>query len=237
MAHKDYDVESLAAYLHLTPMQVSRLANRGKLPGRKIAGEWRFSQGEMHHWLEARIGLADEEGLVQVEGVLEGAGQSSVAEAVSIAGLLRLEAMAIPLVARTRSSVIAAMVGLAAKTCLLWDAGKMEEAVRAREELHPTALDNGVALLHPRRPMASILEEPLLALGRTPQGIPFGGQRGSLTDVFFLICSVEDRGHLRVLARLSRLIADPSFLAGLRAAPDPRHAHEFIAAAEARLEA
>ena len=237
MANEDYDVESLAAYLHLMPIQVSRLANRGKLPGRKIAGEWRFSHGEIHHWLEARIGISDEEGLVQMEGVLERADRPSGVEVVSIADLLPLEAIAIPLAARTRSSVITAMVALAANTCLLWDAAKMVEAVRAREELHPTALDNGVALLHPRRPLTSILAEPLLALGRTPQGIPFGGQRGSLTDIFFLICSVEDRGHLRVLARLSRLIGDPSFLAGLRALDDPRLVRKFIAETEANLDA
>ncbi len=33
----------------------------------------------------------------------------------------------------------------------------MAEAVRSREQMQPTALENGVALLHPRRPMAKIL--------------------------------------------------------------------------------
>jgi PTS system nitrogen regulatory IIA component len=103
----------------------------------------------------------------------------------------------------------------------------MAEAVRVREEMHSTALDIGVALLHPRRPLASILSEPLLALGRTNQGIPFGGD-GCLTDVFFLICSTDDRGHLRTLARLSRLIADSSLLEALRAAPDAAEARQVV---------
>jgi PTS system nitrogen regulatory IIA component len=236
MANQDFDVESLAVYLHLTPAQVSRLADRGRLPGRKIAGKWRFSQAEIHHWLEDEIGISDEEALVQVEGVLERADRPSGVECVSIARLLPVEAIAIPLDARTRGSVIRAMVRLAAQTRLLWDAEKMVEAVRARENLHPTALDNGVALLHPRRPMSSILAEPLLALGRTHQGIPFGGRGGDLTDIFFLICSVDDRGHLRLLARLSRLIADASFLAALRALDDPQAVHDFIAESEAGLD-
>ena len=33
-----------------------------------------------------------------------------------------------------------------------------------------------------------IESEGLLALGITASGIPFGGSRGILTDVFFLIC-------------------------------------------------
>jgi PTS system nitrogen regulatory IIA component len=149
--------------------------------------------------------------------------------------MLPLAAIAVPLPARTRDSVIREMVRLAAKTGALWDIDKMVDAVRLREELHPTALDNGVALLHPRRPMTSILAEPVLALGRTSQGLPFGGQGGALTDVFFLICSVEDRGHLRTLARLSRLIADGDFLTALRSQASPQAVRDLIAESEERL--
>jgi PTS system nitrogen regulatory IIA component len=60
------------------------------------------------------------------------------------------------------------------------------------------------------------LGQPLLALGKTAGGIPFGSENGQLTDVFFLICSVDDSQHLRTLARLSRLIAAPGFLDAIR---------------------
>jgi PTS system nitrogen regulatory IIA component len=122
------------------------------------------------------------------------------------------------LAARTRSSVIKSMVEVAARTGQLWDPAEMAEAVEAREKLHPTALDNGVALLHPRRPLPQVLGQPLLALGRTASGIPFGGASGQLTDLFFLICSVDDSQHLRTLARLSRLLAAPGFVEMLRTA-------------------
>ncbi len=110
----------------------------------------------------------------------------------------------------------------------------MAEAVRAREEMHSTALDNGIALLHPRRPMAGILAEAVLALGVTPRGIPFGSG-GSLTDLFFLICSTSDREHLRILARLSRVINDAEFLFAMRSAPDAIALRELIRAREAAL--
>ena len=60
----------------------------------------------------------------------------------------------------------------------------MTDAILDREHMSPTALGNGVALLHPRRPMSSILGQPLIALGITRSGIPFGGGRDMLTDVF-----------------------------------------------------
>ena len=147
----------------------------------------------------------------------------------------RWAAIEIPLPARTKNSVILSMAETAARTGWLWDPAKMAEAVRNREDLYPTALENGVALLHPRRPLAGILDRPFLALGGTERGIPFASRRGQLTDVFFLICSVDDRGHLRTLASLSRLLAMPALIEELRAAQTPTAAHDAMASAEGAL--
>lgn len=234
MPYHDFDTAGLAAYLHLTPQQVDRLAERGRLPGRKVAGQWRFARPDIHHWFEQRIGLGDEDDLVEVEDVLERDAPSSQSDEVSLVELLQPEAIAIPLSARTKNSVITAMVNLAAATGRLWDPQAMAEAVKKREELYPTALGNGVALLHPRRPMPKILSQPTLALGCTTTGIPFGAG-APLTDVFFLICSTEDRGHLQILARLSRVLAAPGFLSTLRQAPTAAAARQLILETEQAL--
>ena len=225
MANDDFDITGLAAYLHLLPAQVSKLADRGKLPGRRVAGQWRFSHPEIHHWLEKRIGLSDDGQLVQMERNLKRVDPSQDGS-FSLAALIPLGAIEVPLAAKTRGSVITAMSKLAASTGILWDPIKMAEAVTAREAMHPTALDIGVALLHPRRPQSSILSESIVALGIVGSGIPFGGR--SLTDIFFLICVTEDHQHLRILARLSRMISDEDWLVSLRAASDARDAHELI---------
>jgi PTS system nitrogen regulatory IIA component len=233
MSPEVFDIDSLAAYLHMMPAAVLKLAERGKLPGRRVSGEWRFAAAEIHHWLEERIGLSDDEGLIHVEGALDRASNASTDE-ISVSQLLSIDAIEVPLTARTRTSVISKMAEVAARTHLLWDAGKMAEAVRAREEMHSTALDNGVALLHPRRPMPAILAEAVLALGLTPGGIPFGTD-GSLTDIFFLICSTSDHEHLRILARLSRVINDVDLLWAMRSAPDAAALHRLIETREAAL--
>jgi PTS system nitrogen regulatory IIA component len=61
MADADFDVDRLAAYLHRMPADITRLAERGKLPGRRVGGAWRFSAAEIHHWMEDRIGLSDDD--------------------------------------------------------------------------------------------------------------------------------------------------------------------------------
>jgi nitrogen PTS system EIIA component len=231
----DFDLHALARYLHLTEGQLLRMAERGGLPGRKVSGEWRFNAGEIHHWLEDRIGAAGEKDLAHLEEALEQAagraGES--AELGRISELLTPAAIALPLEARTRGGVIKSMVKVADNTGWLWVPEEMEAAIRERENLHSTALENGVALLHPRRPMADILAQPFLCLGRTLQGIPFGNPQ--LTDVFFLIASTNDAGHLHILARLSRLLATAGFLELIRTENSPVEMHQKVAALEAQL--
>jgi nitrogen PTS system EIIA component len=234
MPYSDFDIDGLARYLHLAPQQVVKLAERGQLPGRKVGGHWRFAKPDVHHWLEHRIGLSDEGELVEVEAALERSASPENLEEIFISEMLPLEAIAVPLYARTRNSVIDSMAELAAQTGWLWDAKEMAQAVKAREAMHTTALENGVALLHPRRPMPKILGQPFLALGCTSTGIPFGSDV-PLTDMFFLICSMEDRGHLRVLARLSRILATPGFLNALHQVASAEEAHRLIVETEEKL--
>ena len=235
MASKDLDIDQLALYLHITPAEVSKMAVRGKIPGRRVNNEWRFSESEIHHWLEDRIGVGDAQELERVEKVLERNIDVTSDERAMLADFLSPLAVAVPLDARTRGSVIREMCSLASQTGLLWDPTTMAEAVAAREALHPTALENGVALLHPRRPQSSILSEPLVALGISTQPIPFGNVSGHRTDVFFLICSTDDCVHLRILARLARLVTDEVFLTMLRSASSPNEAIEIIRTAELEL--
>ena len=210
---EDFDVPQLANYLHLTPGQVMKMAVRGRVPGRKVGGQWRFSEAEIHHWLENRIGASDPEQLGKVQAMIDHAVPET--DERSLSDLCSVDTIEIPLNARTRGSVIRSMCQLASASGLMWDAPTMAEAVKAREEMHPTALDCGVALLHPRRPQTSILADSVIALGVCPAAIPFS-DRGQLTDVFFLICSYDDAAHLRILSRLSRMIVDDDFLPQLR---------------------
>ena len=219
---------SLAAHLHLSPDQVRRMADRGKLPGRRVGGKWRFSRAEIHSWFEERIGVSDEKELTEVEKVLKQQTDRLAADDIEIPKLLVESTVFVPLPARTKNSAIDQICQLSSQSGALWDPEKMADAIRSREELHPTALENGVALLHPRRPLPSIMGAPFIGLGITTSGIPFGGPRGVLTDIFFLIGSTSEPQHLRVLARLSRLIQQADILEQLREAESSSAAWQVI---------
>ena len=235
MSHSTLDFSELVKYLHLHESKVKKLVDRGDIPGRKIKGEWQFSLPEVNSWLEKRIGVLDDGELADIESQFDRATPNETSQTVEIANLLPVEAIAVPFLAKTKESAIRSMAQLAVETGLLWDGEKMADALRKREELHSTALDNGIAILHPRRPMPNILAETFLALGIAPSGIPFGGGFGNLTDIFFLLCSMDDQIHLRILARLSRILTAPNFLATLRDLETPAQVKQHIAETEASI--
>lgn len=55
-------VRDVAAYLNVTEKTVYRLAQRGELPGFKVAGAWRFWRRDIDAWIEdqKRVATIDE---------------------------------------------------------------------------------------------------------------------------------------------------------------------------------
>ena len=47
-------LEEVAAYLRLNRFTVYRMAERGELPGAKIARRWRFRESSICKWLRSR---------------------------------------------------------------------------------------------------------------------------------------------------------------------------------------
>jgi mannitol/fructose-specific phosphotransferase system IIA component (Ntr-type) len=79
-------------------------------------------------------------------------------------------------------------------------------------------MPGGLALLHPRHHDPYLASQSFLVLGRSGRPLPFGAPDGKPTDIFLLLCCLDDRLHLRVLARLCALHHTTDFLARLRAA-------------------
>jgi PTS system nitrogen regulatory IIA component len=231
MANEMMDLEQLAVYLQRDVREIGKLASRGHLPGQKVAGKWRFARAEINHWLETQLPDFTEQELSALErGRTEDTDQDLL-----ISTLLTESTITVPLPASTRASVLRELVRTAEQSWQVYNAEAIHEAIRQREELSSTALESGVAIPHPRRPLPAALGEAILAYGRTASGIPFGGPRGTLTDIFFLVCCRDDRTHLQLLARLSRLLLRPGFVDELRAAQTPPETRELILATEEAL--
>src|SRR5919108_5023691 len=93
------DLEQLASYLQRDVREVGRLASRGKLPGRKVGGEWRFARAEINHWIETELPRYTEQELTALESAQSGGDGEPL-----LAGLLSEATVAVPLPAGTRGA-------------------------------------------------------------------------------------------------------------------------------------
>jgi mannitol/fructose-specific phosphotransferase system IIA component (Ntr-type) len=111
--------------------------------------------------------------------------------------------------------------------------GGVFEALRAREEVHTTALGEGVAVPHAVIPT---LQEILLVVATAREPLLFGPPETSPVDLLFTLLSPPGREaeHIKLLARICRLVRHPGFLEELRAAPGPGELYEAILAVDSQ---
>jgi len=209
MPYRTMSLEEFARHVGLDVREVRRLADRDRLPGHKVAGQWRFNRAQVTEWLQQEMPTLAEARLVAIERSMGGATTESLDEAkLTVTPLIGLDGIDVAFSARTRASVLRELVKLADRTGLLYDGEGLHAALDQRESLCSTALPNKIAVPHPRQPMPYVSAEQLICVARSSKGIGFGAPRGGLTHLFFLICCHTDRYHLHVLARLMRILEE-----------------------------
>jgi PTS system nitrogen regulatory IIA component len=228
MGNDVMDLQQLATFLGRDARELGKMANRGHLPGRKVGGEWRFAAAEIQNWVESEMPGWTEQELQGIDHI-SAAGFNPI-----IASLIPRECIDLNFSARTKTSAIRALVTLADNSGRVWDTDAIRAAVERREELGTTAWPGGFATPHPHRRLPQVQGESVIAFARSPGGLPFGAR--GMTDLFFLICCTDNRQHLRVLSRLSRILRRDGFVDELRAAEAPADVLRLLEAAEIALQ-
>jgi nitrogen PTS system EIIA component len=235
MPYRNMTLEDFARHVGMDPQEVRKLSERGKLPGQKIGGEWRFNRARVTEWLQQEMHTFEEDRLLAIERAMGGqADDTPPVGAMIVTDLIGVEGIDTALPANTRASLLREMVKLGERTGLLYDPQGLLEAVEQREAMCSTALPNGVAIPHPRQPMPYVSAEPFICIGRPTRGIPFGSPYGGLTAIFLLICCHDDRHHLRVLARLMRILDQPTIEA-IGSAESPENLLQTLIEKESRV--
>jgi PTS system nitrogen regulatory IIA component len=110
-------------------------------------------------------------------------------------------------------------------------AASVHEVLRERERLASTGVGSGVAIPHGR---IGSIEQLRAALAISPEGIPFDAIDGAPVRIIVGVLAPQHHtgDHLRVLARVSRLLRSAHVREALLAAPDAAAAFEIIAKAD-----
>jgi len=234
MEKRQFTAADIARTVHLPEKKIQKLAEQGELSGCKVQGKWLFSKADLVLWFEKSLtdDNPSDDYIQTMEEFAENVSQGDEEENLSVSRLLERGTILIPFTAKTKDSVIREMAKTGSELGLVWDPDRMADALRKREEMLSTAMENGVALLHPRRPMPDNIAESFLILGVSLRGIPFGGGFNNLTDLFFFIGAWDDKTHLQILAQLSKILVQPDFLPKLRDLETPQEIFELVRDAE-----
>ena len=219
----------LAEYLQLSERSVYRLLEQGEIPALKVGGHWRFRKTAVDEWLDVRVQQMDSDQLDETfREDLESASSS-------ISRLLSPQNVFLNMPHRTKHEVlsgIATLVNLPEEV----DRDLLLSRLLEREALCTTALPDGVAIPHTPRTRSRLLaNHDLIAMARTHEPIEFGALDGSRTDVFVLVLARDERTHLILLAKVSRLIRDPAVQRAMRTSKSARKIVRVIKETEAKL--
>ncbi|MDB4975277.1 MAG: IIA-like nitrogen-regulatory protein PtsN [Myxococcaceae bacterium] len=136
------------------------------------------------------------------------------------------------LTATTKEEALSALATLFTRDDSTLDALAVYEVLSERERLASTGIGSGVAIPHGR---IAHLERLQAAVAISPLGIPFDAIDGAPVRIVVGVLAPQHHtgDHLRVLARVSRLLRSPEVRESLLSATSSREAFEVIARSDA----
>jgi len=233
MPHRVLDIDEVAQYLHLGRGEIERMVKDQAIPFETRGERIVFRMAEIDAWASQRILGFNAARLAEYHRKSSEQTSRLLGRVTLMPEMVRPDCIAPAMTSRTKSSVLRDLTVLADRTGLVNDVAELVATLQEREELCPTAVPGGVAFLHPRSPQPYLFQESFLVLGRTIQPIHFGSPDGQPTDLFFLLCCLDDKLHLHTLARLCLMALKTDLLARLRAAAaDAAELHEVLLSSE-----
>jgi len=126
-----------------------------------------------------------------------------------------------------KESVVKEMVETLAKAGLVKNAAHAVEVLLEREKLGSTGIGQNIAVPHAKSEEAKNL---VLGVGISEKGVDFEALDGDPVNIIFMVIAPIDATglHLKVLARIARLLKDKVFLNSLRSCKTAEKIYETI---------
>ncbi|MBN2509689.1 MAG: PTS sugar transporter subunit IIA [Spirochaetales bacterium] len=210
-------LSELAEYLKVSEKTMLKMVNAGEIPAAKIGNQWRFSRAIINDWLVSKMEVVPQNDLsMLIEGELD---------FVPLSRLLSKDGVILDMKAGDRDSALARLAGKAFELSLVADEQELTRLLIQREDMMSTALDNGIALPHVRTLRKGFAAGPGIIIGMSGKGINFNLADQKKTFLFFLIVSDSEAVHLRIMAKLARILRNTQKVEHLRSF---KRADEFI---------
>ncbi len=133
----------------------------------------------------------------------------------------------IPLESSSKESTIRELIHMLEGQNIFDDAEEIFKAVMERERIMTTGVGREVAIPHCKK---NECKQFAIVLGIHPDGIDFNSIDNKPVKIFFLLLGPEENPgmHIRLLSRISRLIAKDPLRQGLLSASDSQTAYDLL---------
>jgi fructose-specific phosphotransferase system IIA component len=129
---------------------------------------------------------------------------------MALVDLISPEVVKVPLVSRSKPSVIRELVEVLKDAGKINDVESVLDAINKREEQGSTGLELGIAVPHAKCDSVNSLT---LAIGISPEGIDFNSFDGKPSHLFFLMLAPPGQSgpHIEALAEIAKLSHSRAF--------------------------
>jgi len=197
-------LSEVSQYLKLSEKTVLKMVNNNEIPCTKIANKWRFVKSMLDDWLLSRMKVIPQNDLSRLI--------ESEYDMVPLSRLTDSHLIMTDIQPGSKSEILERFADHAAKENLVANKDTFLQKLLEREKLASTAIGNGVALPHIRRPSSSLILGPRIIVGLCREGADFNAIDKDKTYLFFLILSDSETVHLRVMSKLSNYLRDEQFV-------------------------
>jgi len=233
----DLKIKDVAELLNVSETTIRRWLSDGKIPAYRINHQYRFSRIEIENWMMRCKLKTQEEGFspfheTQIYPPLDAGKEPQ--EAPARGGMHHFCLYR----AVHQGDVFSNIPGKTKEELIRWttktvaqklavDADVLSELLLDREELMPTALNNGIAVPHTRDFLRKgPLDMVFIVYPKEP--IDYGALDGKAVHTLFFLFASNDKGHLQLLAKIAHLGDDSKALEFLMTKPDKMTLLDFI---------
>jgi nitrogen PTS system EIIA component len=218
---KVWHLKDISDLLQLSEKVLVQWIEQNKIPAYRVDGEYVFNPMEIQEWIlenqvtvsHAILDLAQSKGDLSLHVLLQKGGICTGLQADSVPGLIQKIVYTVP-------------------TPIEINKDKIVFHLQQREDMMPTAIGRGIAVLHPRTPVVSDVRDECLSLCLLAKPLDFNALDRVPVSTCFLLLASTVRRHLEAMARIAFLCQDERFHALLLPEQPGRDILDFIAKKE-----
>ncbi len=200
--------KEVAEYIKVNEKTVLKLAQYGELPAVKVGNQWRYHLFSVDQYLQKQLIDSSDNDLDLIIKTKE--------YPIPLSRLIDERVIDLDMKATNKKNVLSQLAKLAHTARFTPTYEGLYLALENREKLLSTALGQGVAIPHARIPSQLLFKEPHIVFARVNAGVDFDSPDKKKTYLFFMPCAPTEYVHVRLLAKISKLLHIPNVIEQLK---------------------